>query len=141
MIKERYKLVILYVLQILIIIAPVLAVIIVRRNDYITSPSKSFALSFGAIVAFIIMILQVLNKMPKDIHLIVKLGVASVFLWMLRPILDELCLLLTCAFGGELLGWLVCSHAIKMQKIKIGLSERRILNESLTSGDDSIGRV
>lgn len=123
--RERFKLVILYVLQIIFVIAPVLTLIILKRKDYFASTEKIFSLSFTGMVAFVVLILQVIGKSPKNIHSLIKLSVITLFLWALKPILSELCLIITAVFAGELMGFLCFTHPIKMQKIKVSTLEHK----------------
>lgn len=129
--KNKFKLTLLYILQILLVISPVIAVIIIKRNDYFTTANKLFSLSFAGVTGITILVLQVVGKTPKNIHILIKLGVITLILWLLRPILDELCLLVTACFGGELLGFLTLSYPIKMQKLKVKRLELAIAEKSL----------
>lgn len=138
--KDRCKLLLLYVSQAIVIIAPIIAVIVVKRNDYFSVPEKTFSLSFACISAFVIMVLQILGKMPKNVHIIVKLGLITVFLWMIRPILDDLCLLLTCALGGEIVGMALFSKAIILLKKRIDCIEFDEIKKDIEANNTS-GRV
>lgn len=138
--KDKWKLLLFYVLQALVITAPILTVIIIKRNDYFRVPEKAFSLSFACISALVIMIFQILGKMPKNVHVIIKSGILTVFLWMIRPILDDLCLLLTCAFGGELLGIALFSKPIRLLKKRIECIEYAEIKRDIQSNETS-GRV
>lgn len=138
--KDRYKLLLLYVLQAIVIVAPIIAVIVIKRNDYFSVPEKTFSLSFACISAFVIMVLQILGKMPKNVHVIVKLGLITVFLWMIRPILDDLCLLLTCAFGGEIVGMALFAKPIRLLKKRIDYVEYVEIKRDIEANNTS-GRV
>ena len=139
--NDNGKLIILYLLQILVIIAPVLIVIILKREEYFTKPEKVFSLSFGAIIALSIAVLQIIGKMPKNIHMLIRLGVITLILWLLRPILDELCILLTCAFCGEFLSWALFTKPIKTIKKRKNISEIAKIKNEIELQDDITGRV
>lgn len=129
--KQRFKLVVLSVLQILVVIAPIIALVIYKRNDYFTNPEKIFSLSFAGVVALCVITLQVMGKTPKNLHKLIKLALLTLFLWVMKPVLLDLCLLTTATFVGELLGFLCFSHVIKMQKLKISALEIKKTEESL----------
>lgn len=136
------KLILLYILQVLVMITPVLVVIILKKDEYINNSQKAFSLGFGGIIALTIIVLQIVGKLPKNLHAIIKLGLATLILWMLRPILDELCLLVTCAFGGELFAWLFFSKAIRNLKAKIDYKESETIKKAVDDGEKPIsGRV
>lgn len=130
--KQRFKLALLYVLQILVVVSPVIGLLVIKRNDYFTNPEKVYSLSFAGIMALTVLVLQVIGKTPKNVHKLIKLGVLTLFLWVLKPILTELCLLVTASFAGELFGFLCFHHAIKMQKLKISTLEHKKIEEELT---------
>ena len=123
--RERLKLAILYVLQVILVVTPVLTLVILKRKDYFASTEKIFSLSFTGIVAFGVLILQVIGKTPKKIHSLIKLSLLTLFLWALKPILSELCLIVTSVFAGELMGFLCLSYPIKMQKLKVSTLEHK----------------
>ncbi len=121
--KQRFKLAMLCLMQIVIVIAPVIGLIVYKRNEYFASSEKVYSLSIAAVISITFIILQVLGKTPKNVHKIIKLAVLSLFLWVLRPILYDLCLIVTAGFVGELLGFLIFSHLIRIQKLKIASLE------------------
>lgn len=142
--KNNYKskLILFYVFQVLVTIAPVLVVIVLKKDEYINDSQKAFSLGFGGIIALTVMVLQIVGKLPRNLHIIIKLGLATLILWMLRPILDELCLLVTCAFGGELLAWLCFSKAIRNLKAKADYKDSETIRKAVEDGDKPIsGRV
>lgn len=138
--KDKRKLILFYVLQTIIVISPIIAVVVIKRNDYFRVPEKAFSLSFACISAFVIMVLQILGKMPKNVHIIVKLGLLTVFLWMIRPILDDLCMLLTCALGGEIVGMSLFAKPIRLLKKRIDCIEYAEIKKDIESNNIS-GRV
>lgn len=123
--KEKLKLALLFILQIIFVIAPVIVLIILKRNDYFGTPEKVFSLSLTGAIVFLALILQIVGKAPKNVHNLIKLSVITLFLWALKPILSELCVLMTAVFAGEFLGFLCFSYPIKKQKLKLSALERK----------------
>ena len=123
--RERLKLALLYVMQIILVIAPVLVLFIFKRKDYFATPEKIFSLSLTGFIAFSVLILQVIGKTPKKVHSLIRLSLITLFLWALKPILSELCLIATSVFAGELVGFLCFSYPIKMQKLKVSTLEHK----------------
>lgn len=128
--KQRFKLALLIVLQITVVISPLVGLLIFKRSDYFKTPEKIYSLSFSCVVCLTFIILQALGKTPKNLHKLIKLALLSVFLWVLRPVLYDLCLLVTACFVGELLGFLIFSHFIKVQRLKVtSLETLKVENE------------
>ena len=140
--KYKRELFLLYFLQVLVLITPVLIVVILKKEEYIRDSRKAFSLGFGAITALTIIALQIAGKLPKTVHIIIKLGLTTVFLWMLRPILDELCLLTTCAFAGETAAWLIFTKPIITLKAKADYKDAQNIERSVDKTEESAsGRV
>lgn len=128
--KERCKLYILYTLNILLCILPIILTIAFNFKSYVSTPERTLSLSLSGMLAITVIILNVLNKLPKNVSSIAKLAIVTAFLWLLKPIINELCLLCTMLLCGNLSSMLIFSKAIKKQKgICEGLDKREIERE------------
>lgn len=136
--KERIKLYILYILNIILSILPIILTVVFNFKDYISTPERAVSLSLSGILAVTVMVLSVLNKLPKDISSNVKLALLTIFLWLLKPLISELCLLCTMLLVGNIASHLIFCKGIKRQKAIVEGMEKLDIEKEII---DLEGRV
>ena len=114
--KNKISLLALYAGYFLTAVAPVLTVIALNWKDYVNTPSKTVSLASGGLIAIVLLIMQIMGKTTANVHRLVKFGVLTLACWSLNALIDQLCLLVSCAFGGEFLSWAI--FTIPIQKVK-----------------------
>lgn len=143
--KQRFSLMLLCVFQIITVITPITVLLALKHNEYFSTPEKTFSISFAGVIALTFIALQVMGKTPKNVHKMIKLAILTALLWALKPILNELCMLVSAVFLGELLGFICFSHAIRIQKLKISSFEMQkadIQLQKMSDGERELrGRV
>ncbi len=128
--KVITRLYILYTLNILLSILPIVLTVAFNFKSYVATPERAISLSLSGILALSVITLNALNKLPKDLSGIVKLALLTAFLWLLKPLIAELCLLCTMLLAGNIAGTLIFSRPIKHQKALVeGLDGKEIEKE------------
>ncbi|MBQ7653396.1 MAG: hypothetical protein IJS93_03395 [Clostridia bacterium] len=123
--KTKAALAALYTGSFLTSIAPVVTVIAVNWSDYVSTPSRAVSLASGGAIALIVLGMQILGKTPKNLHRLVKYAFVTVACWAVYNIIDQLCLLVTCAFGGELASFM--AFTVPIDKFKEKLNGEKIV--------------
>ena len=135
--KNNYTLALvgLYAGYFLTAIAPVLSVVVIKWKDYVSTPSRAVSLASGGIIALALLLMQIAGKTTRNVHRIVKFGVLTLACWSLNALIDELCLLVSCAFGGELLSWAIFTIPIeKIKEKRLDGSVKKLIEDSVLSG-------
>lgn len=123
--KVVIKLYILYTLNILIAVLPIVLTIAFNFKSYVSTPERAISLTLSGILALTVIVLNAINKLPKELSGVVKLGIITAFLWVLKPLISELCLLCTMLLVGNITSQIIFSHPIKHQKALVEGLERK----------------
>ena len=108
----------LYVGSFLTAVAPVTTVVALNWSQYVSTPSRAVSLASGGVIALVLLVMQILGKTPKNVHRLLKFGFLTLACWAVYAIIDQVCLLVTCAFGGEALSWAIFTVPIRKAKEK-----------------------
>ena len=129
----------LYVLQTLLCLAPVAVVVGLDWNVYTATPARSVSLSLVGVLAVGLVVLTTLGKTPKNVRRVVWYGVAAGVLWVVRPIVANIAMLVSALAVGELLAELVAKPLIAKEKRERACAPTvKALNEVV---DELRGRV
>ena len=102
-------------------VAPIAVAVGLNWNDYTRTVRSGVSLAAGGIIALVLIVLKLLNRMPKKVHGVIKYGIVFIVTYLLQDLLNDAVLLTGCAFVGELLDWAIFTLPIKKTEEKIAL--------------------
>ena len=128
-----------YVLYAILAFAPVAVAVGLDWQVYTASAARCCSLSvFGAVTATLVA-LQAMGHTPKKVKRVVWYALAAASLWLLRPLVDSLALLVTCMAVGEGLATLVAAPLIAKCKRN---REKDLMTEAVKEAiEGASGRV
>ncbi|MBO4535303.1 MAG: hypothetical protein J5755_05140, partial [Clostridia bacterium] len=122
--KSKRKLVGAYLLYVVLALAPMAVVVGLDWRVYVATPARVVSLSIAGVAALLLVVLQATAHLPRSVKRVVVYGVIAGALWALRPIVDQLALLMTAMTGGELMAMLIAKPLV--DRIKREQEEGRI---------------
>lgn len=121
MMKQRLKLVGLYILSFVLSVLPVLVYFIINHNRYICTIPDRIKLGFGAVALCVIIGLKLAGKLKIKSRIVV-FAIVFGFSYLLESILDDLLVFSLLALVGEAFDMIV-GIFIKREKRKMLLKE------------------
>jgi hypothetical protein len=119
--------------------APVAVAVIWDWNVYTQDVGRCVSLSFGGAIATVLIILQAMGHTPKKVKRVVWYALAAGMLWLLKPLIASLALLVTCMTIGEALAMVIARPLIVAAK---RARDNRLLSETLVKTIEEVqGRV
>lgn len=120
--NHKLRLVLLYVFSFLVSILPLLVCLVVKWNDYTTTPGDTVKLCAGGIIVLIFVFLKVVGKlrMPRRI---VLFGIVFILVYLLQSLLNDLLLLSGLALVGEFVDYIFFQRMIRLTKETIILEK------------------
>lgn len=101
--KNKSKVRLLKLLQVLVSVLPLLVVVVLNWEVYTKTPASSVSLGFGMIVGAVFALLKLLDRMPKNVKSVVWAGIACVLCWCLKILIVDLPIIATAWFIGSVL--------------------------------------
>ncbi len=117
--RLKRKKVILSIIRFFVSVAPLAVAVAFNWGEYTRTVRAGVSLAAGGVIAFILIILKLLNRVPKKVNGVVKYGVAFAMTYLLQDLLNDAVLLTGCAFAGEVLDWLIFTVPIRKTEEKI----------------------
>ena len=117
--KLKRRKIVLCVMRFFVSIAPIAVAVALNWGEYTRSVRSGISLAAGGVIALILIILKLLNRVPKKIHGVIKYGVVFVITYLLQDLLNDAVLLTGCAFVGELLDWAIFTIPIRKTEERI----------------------
>lgn len=121
--KDKRSLILWRIAGFVLSIAPLLVYVGISADKLVSTPEKAVSLGFGAVFAAVFLILKTLDRLPKLKRLPAYL-VALVVFWALRPLLDDVIIILAAATVGEVLDLVVAQPKIRRLKRRIEVGEQ-----------------
>lgn len=121
MMKQRFKIVTLYILSFLCSVLPVLIYFLINHSKYISTVPDRIRLGVGAVALLVIIALKLAGKLKVNSRIVVFTIVFG-FSYLLESILDDLLVFSFLALIGEALDMIV-GIFIKREKRKALLKE------------------
>lgn len=121
MMKQRFKIVALYILSFLCSVLPVLIYFLINHSKYISTVPDRIRLGVGAVALLVIIALKLAGKLKVNSRIVV-FAIVFGFSYLLESILDDLLVFSFLALIGEALDMIV-GIFIKREKRKALLKE------------------
>lgn len=112
------KRVLLQVFGFLVSILPLLVLLGVKWNDYTQTKAETISLCVGGVIALAIMLVKAIDRMPKNMHPLIKYAILLVLAVALDSVIKDLKIILLAAIVGEVLH-LPFEHFLKKVKLEI----------------------
>ncbi len=113
--KLRLRLVFLYIGSFIASVAPLLAVLAWKWEDYTKTPGETVKLCIGGVIVLFFIFLKVIGKLKMP-RLIVLFGIVFVMAYLLQALLNDLILLSGMALVGEFVDFICFQHFIRVTK-------------------------
>ena len=108
-----------YLLYGVLALTPVVVAVALDWQVYTASPQRCLSLSFAGGLAVTLVALQVSGHAPKKVKRVVWYALAAGVLWLLRPIIDSLAVLVTCMAIGEGAALLVAMPMVRIARRRL----------------------
>ena len=118
----RLKLIVLYLFSFIFSTAPLVITFILNKEEYITTPSDTFKLCIGGMIAVILIALKAVGKLKLPSG-IVLYGIAFALSYLLEAILTDLMLLSGMALLGEIIDAAIFKPLIARTNEKMNISK------------------
>ena len=115
-------------------IAPIAVAVGMNWGKYTRTVRSGASLAAGGVIALVLIILKLLNRMPKKVHGVIKYGVVFAVTYLLQDLLNDAVLLTGCAFVGELLDWAIFTVPVRKTEERIAAeSSSDVIAEKLSA--------
>lgn len=121
--KEKRALVLWRITGFALSIAPLLVYVGLNAERLVSTPEKAVSFGVGAVLAALFLILKTLDRLPKLKRLPAYVIALAVFR-ILRPLTDDLIIILTAAIAGEVLDLIIAQPMIRKLKRRIAVGEQ-----------------
>ena len=128
-----------YLLYGVLALSPAVVAVLLDWEVYTATKASVLSLSFAGTIAAALIALQASGHAPKKVKRVVWYALAAGALWLLKPIVSSLAMLVTCMAAGELAAMLVAAPLIR--KIKRDRADGRISEAVKDAIEEVQGRV
>ena len=105
-----------YALYGVLAFAPVVVAVALDWDVYTSDVRRCASLSVAGAIAALLIVMQAVGHTPRHVKRVVWYAVAAAVLWLLKPLVASLALLVTCMALGEGLAMLVAKPLIASAK-------------------------
>lgn len=128
-----------YALYFVLAAAPVAVAVALDWDVYTADPRRCWSLSVAGVAAAVLIAFQALGHSPKKVKRVVWYALAAGVLWLLKPLVDSLAVLVTCMAVGEGLATIVANPILT--HIKRARDDCRLSTAVAEAVKEASGRV